>query len=503
MTDSGRDSRRIPPISRWFIEPAATARIQPRFLNQPKYTGTVPNHPEQNPLNRPRATPFWVLTLLCGLAGVLPACTSFTASEPPQPRVIRRPDLTPLPPPRAKGEPDMRVRLAARQTAATVAGPREVRVSPAGDAAQLRVLATPVEFNLTVAAWNLRDARGQRTVIPRSGAKADDQLIVRPVAAAPLSLNGVTYAGEFRFMPRRFDESDSAALPTFDVIEFVPLEQYLPGVVSKELIPSWSLEAFKAQTVAARSYAIHERDRSIRDGATFDVEASEQDQAYAGATTNPTAIEAVKATRGQVLLFNGSVLRTYYSSCCGGRAGSARDTWPIQKGFEFNLAEPIQGRDRPVPCPCNFSQRYRWTCTRPLPELVQRIRAYGRAENLSVRDLGSLSRVVVTANNDAGRPAAYRLFDNAGRWYPLSAEQLRLACNTPAQGLPPIDAKTRVFSGDLAFTFTDSTVRIDGRGFGHGVGMCQFGAEGHSRKGVPFAQILQYYYPGATLGFAY
>ena len=66
-----------------------------------------------------------------------------------------------------------------------------------------------------------------------------------------------------------------------------------------------------------------------------------------------------------------------------------------------------------------------------------------------------------------------------------------------------MDAKTRVFSGDLSFTFTEGSVRIDGRGFGHGVGLCQYGAEGMSRKGRGFVDILRYYYPGAVLERAY
>ncbi len=436
---------------------------------------------------------------LTAAAALLGGCSTYSSET--EPRVIRRPDLTPLPPARAVGEPEMRVRLAAKQTKAVIGGPHEVSVSPVGDRSQTRVIATPVEFVLSAGSWTATDGRKRTMSIPRLGSRRDDALVVRAVGPAAMTFGPSSYPGEFRLAPRRDPAGDG--VPEFDVIEFVPLEQYLPGVVSKELISTWSLEAFRAQVVAARTYAMQERARSMGEGATFDVEASEQDQAYGGSTANPTAIKAVNDTRGQVLKWNGTVLRSYYSSCCGGRAGSARDTWPISKGFEFNLAAPIQGVKRDPACPCEFSGRYRWTVVRERQDLIDRLAAYGEQTNLAVRGIRSLSKVVVATQNDTGRPASYRVFDAAGKWYPLSAEQLRLACNTVAPGRAPVDAKTRVFSGDLAFTFTGDSVRIDGRGFGHGVGLCQFGAEGMSRKGRGFMDILRYYYPGAVLERAY
>lgn len=405
----------------------------------------------------------------------------------------------------------MRVRLAGRQAKATLGGPREVTISPVGDKSETRVVSTPVELVLGVSSWQVTDSRKRLTSIPRFGSRREDALVVRAVGPSDITLGGTPYPGDLRLVPRREGgggEAGGSATggpvgPTFDVIEHVPLERYLPGVVSKELISTWSLEAFRAQAVAARTYAMQERARSVAEGATFDVEASEQDQAYGGVTTNPTALKAVLDTRGQVLKWNGTVLRSYYSSCCGGRAGSAKDTWPTGKGFEFNLAAPIQGAVRTPACPCEFSGRYRWTVVRERQDLVDRLSAYGNQTNLAVRNLRSLSRINVQTVNETGRPSSYRVFDGEGKWYPLSAEQLRLACNTVAPGRAPVDAKTRVFSGDLNFTFAGESVRIDGRGFGHGVGLCQFGAEGQARQGRGFVEILRSYYPGAVVERAY
>lgn len=397
----------------------------------------------------------------------------------------------------------MRVRLAAKQDRATLGGPRVISVVPWTDRKQARVLSAPVDFGLSDSTWLLTDARGGRSVIPRSGFKGQDPLVITPVGPSGITFGSGVFPGEVRLVPRR---DGAAEARTFDVIEHIPLEQYLPGVISRELFANWSLDTFKAQVVAARSYALHERARSIGEGAAFDLEASQQDQAYNGATANPTAIRAAAETRGQVLKWNGQVLRAYYSSCCGGRPGSAKDTWPTRAGFEFNLAEPIQARVRDFDCPCNASQRYRWTVSRDRGELVRRLAAYGRSENFAIRGLSSLSKVIVATVNNAGRPASYRISDASGKWYTLSAEQLRLACNFTGNGAGesiPLDAKARVSSGDLQFTFTGDTVKIDGRGFGHGVGLCQFGAEGMAKQGKSWTDILKAYYPGAALDRMY
>src|SRR5690606_21035761 len=136
-------------------------------------------------------------------------------------------------------------------------------------------------------------------------------------------------------------------------------ESYLPGVVAKELYQTWPLPTFQAQAVCARSYALHERGRARAAGRLFDVEATTQDQVFAGATDLPVAHSAVESTRGQVITYRGGVLRAYYSSTSGGRAASAADTWPTGPGFEFNQAFPLQAAPRQY-----FDQAspaYRWT----------------------------------------------------------------------------------------------------------------------------------------------
>ncbi len=287
----------------------------------------------------------------------------------------------------------------------------------------------------------------------------------------------------------------------FDLVESIPIERYLPGVLAKELYFGFHPTAYEAQAIAARTYALHERSRRMRTGDHFDVESTTMDQAYAGADSHPRAADAARKTAGRVLTWNGGLLRTYYSSTCGDRPASARDTWPTTRGFEYNLAEPIQATPRR--CACEASPRHRWSVTRPAASAARRLARWGELNGHPIRRLEGLSSIDVAGRNAAGRPNRYRVTGADGGIHELTGEQLRLALNTNRAGLPKITMKDRALSGDVDVTVAGGRVVIEGRGFGHGVGMCQFGAEGLARQGFPAEEILRRYYPGAGLERAY
>ncbi len=410
-------------------------------------------------------------------------------------------------------EPIVRVRVAHDLDEAAIAGPASVSVRPSRRPELARTLATPLNVRRTDGAWVLRDGSGASLTIPLAWpADRREALLIRSVGEAALTLGGKPFPGEFVLFPSLGTPpppgatapvgGPGASSGRFDVIEHVGIESYLEGVVSKELLRNWSLNAYKAQAIAARSYALHERERSMASGEMFDLEASELDQAYAGLSAHPTASRAVAETRGIVLTFAGHILRAYYSSTCGGRAGSAKDVWPTTIGFEFNLAPPLQGH--PGDDPCHASPRYRWTVNRPRDDISRRIAAYGRDQGLAVRAIKSLAKVEVARANAYGRPSRYRVYDADGRAWTLSAEQVRTGCNwTGSSGLPPLTPATRVYSGDAEFAIDRNSITINGRGFGHGVGLCQYGCEALARRGRDPTQILLHYYPGARLERAY
>lgn len=420
------------------------------------------------------------------------------------------------------GEPEIRVRLLAGTSAVRIGStaPRSpVWASVVGSLRPASRLGGPVDIRIDPAGgFLLRDATGLEAKFDRA---AEVQLsAAEPGAAAPgsglrgtgaarsggaergsaepmLTVNGKRYPGTLRLLAR-----SDVSPRSFDVIEQVGTEVYLEGVVAAELFASWPRATFAAQAVAARSYALHERARARMAGQRHDVEASTADQAYSGASGNSIAAKAVAETRGVVLTWQGQVVRAYYSSTSGGRAASARDTWPTGPGFEYNLAGPIQAQVREDEWGAS-SPWHRWTVLRTRQEMTTRLKEWGRRNGQPVRNLTTLQGVRVLERNGAGRPSKFAVVQAGGGQFVLTAEQLRGACNQEATGVPPVTVPTRVHSGDMEWTFTGDAISIRGRGFGHGVGMCQWSAKEMAERGSEWQGIIATFYPGARVERAY
>ncbi len=441
-------------------------------------------------LTRRQAAVGAVALLLLGAVIGVASCQSWTRPTTAVPRDVG----VELP-----GEPDVRVRIRTGIGQTRLSGATRFEIgSPAGVVTEI---SGPADVKVDAATGRLSivGANGVGTVLePWAAADVAGE---ESGEGARITVDGTVYPGRLRLIPRPLRAADGTIAGSFDVVALIPVETYLPGVIAKELYQHWSLGAFEVQAVAARSYALHERQRSIGVGRDFDVESTTADQVYGGSTVLPVALQAVKNTRGVVLTWEHRLLRTYYSSTCGGRTASAADTWPTTAGFEYNLDPPLQSHSRPSMC--TDSKLYRWTVARDIDELTRRVRAWGASSGNEIKRASTIINVSVDRTNGDNRPAAYRLRDSDGRSYLLSAEELRIACNFSASGLPAITSQTRVASGDIAFVFNGSQVSISGRGFGHGVGMCQHCAQAMAARGDDWRTMLVRFYPGAKLERAY
>jgi stage II sporulation protein D len=278
----------------------------------------------------------------------------------------------------------------------------------------------------------------------------------------------------------------------FDAVNHLRMEEYLPGVVAKELIPGWLPACYEAQAVAARSYALFILGRS--QGATFDLVAGVTNQAYSGEVKTGRAADAVRKTRGSVVAYQDRILPAYYYASSG---GIGQDAWEV---FTSSPKIPAFTGRNFGSLEAEFSSSRWGPFTRPRRELALRYAAWGSAAKNPIANLRDIRSIRVHEKNAAGRPTDYAITSDDGKTYILHAEQFRSASNQSASGAASLDKTNTLKSG-----FVDVEVRGDlvyfanGRGYGHGVGMSQHGAQALAQKGYSFSDILQYFYPGTRL----
>jgi stage II sporulation protein D len=244
-------------------------------------------------------------------------------------------------------------------------------------------------------------------------------------------------------------------------INVIPLEDYLAAVLGSEMPSSFPAEALKAQAVAARTYAVRRKIEAW--GKPFHLGATVLHQVYGGAKAeDPHSRQAVKETRGEVLTYQMDPIEAFFHSSCGGRTES---------GFE------ALGRDRPylqpVDCACATEARTRWN------------EAFGPGDFKplvnEVRDMKVLERT------PTGRVKRVALATPRGKKVATGAD-LRRALGY--MKLRSLSFEVKAAKGKIT---------VSGQGFGHGAGMCQWGAKAYAEKGWDYKRILEHYYSGAEL----
>lgn len=283
-------------------------------------------------------------------------------------------------------------------------------------------------------------------------------------------------------------------------INKLPIETYLVGVLAKELYPSWSPETYRAQAIAARTYALYQILTEESDS-LWDVSADEGSQMYGGRKAEtPKAREAVTATRGQVLMTTWQnqmgIFCSFFSSCSGGASQDpfdARGDMPVGPLSARNLT--------PWEITANCPKFYWGPLTIRKADVTRAVQAWGMRNELPyLTALGPIQKVTITRRNPTtGRPVELALIDIAGRSAPIRAEEFRLALLQDPAGIIPAPQSSQCDIVDAG----ESIRLINGRGYGHGIGLSQWGAQGMAVAGRNAYQILSYYYPGASLHTAW
>ena len=509
-------------------------------------------------------------------------------------------------------EPDLRIRVAALRSASPL-----VRLTnPSGklmmQGAGLapRAVRTPIDVRQSANGWRVVELAGSKRAANLDVALAGPSEFHPPAGVhGVVAFDGTDWPGPLRLVPVT---EEAGAI---DVVIDVPLERYLPGVLAKELLRSWDLEAFKAQAIAARSFAIceHAHWSSVRH---YDLIAGEASQAWVGVTKDPKPREAVQATRGMVLSFEGRVVPCYYSSTCGGTPANAAES--LTRNPNHGIAPLAAGATAATShrdC-CADAPRFRWQQSFANTVICERIRRWatdqreaqaereGRMQSARAAATGtsgtasasasplnnmrtastastsvasaagstlksesvtsepavgaramtavgapavsapsarvadgpaasnavsaamqsatqaptrngivdiaddaplselaalqSIRSIDIMSVNAANRPTRLAIHDSTGRVLQLRAEDFRRAVNYAREGEPT--PKDRLNSSHLSkVTVKGTEIQFVGQGFGHGVGMCQYGAQSMARSGANALLILRTYYPGAAV----
>lgn len=255
------------------------------------------------------------------------------------------------------------------------------------------------------------------------------------------------------------------------LVGLLTLDDYVHGVVSAEVPKNWPMEALKAQAVAARSFALAKLRERARSGRDWMLEATIMDQVFDHSRKHDLAEAAVRATRGEVLMGPGGVATAHYHADCGGHTDEPRDVWG---GGETMGTAQDQCATRPA------SQ---WRMVASLSDLANKLKAQGK---LSFQT--KIASLIVANRTEGGRARDVQMTSLAGDVVKLSGEELRATLGYMNLRSTKFEVKT----------FGDR-VEFSGRGFGHGTGLCQWGARGLASRGADYRTILRHYYPKLEL----
>ncbi len=300
---------------------------------------------------------------------------------------------------------------------------------------------------------------------------AFDRLEITPQKQPTIRVNGHLYRGHVRLF-KRTDGRVSA-------VNVLPIEEYLASVVDSEMPASFHDAARQAQAIVARTYARYQQQHADP-AAVYDLFNSQRSQKYLGveytdsngrrlAGESASSRRTVTDTRGIVLQHRGHLFSAYYSAVCGGRTTEGQEL--------FEDAAPVL---KSVPCEwCCESKYFRWTA-----EVSEQDFLHGLRDLKPVLNLASIQQ---TAGPGDGVISRFQIGDGKQS---LTINGIELRERLPAGTLR---------SPHFALSLNKHVVKVAGRGHGHGVGLCQWGANGQAQAGKSCFEIVRYYYPGASL----
>lgn len=336
----------------------------------------------------------------------------------------------------------------------------------------------------------------------------------KSTTSTPIKVDGKNFRGDIGI--KRYNDSD------LTIINRLLLEEYLYSVVPKEMSGTWPLEAQKAQAVAARNYAI--QNLGIHKQYGFDLCATSHCQVYGGFDSeHETSRKAVDETRGKFLTYKGNLVTPFYHSNSGGHTENSENIWSAPIDYLKGVNDPFS-----VGAPNDT-----WTYVMSKDQIQDLL----NSKQLSV---GELNGVQVTAYSDFGRVLKLELSGSADKkilekekvrsifgynnikstWFTVSTDASATVITGNASEPQQISSSdffvltadgTKQMNGGLNqmvvfngidlknISFNAQQYVFTGKGWGHGLGMSQWGAKKMAEEGYTYDQILTYYYTGTQI----
>lgn len=255
------------------------------------------------------------------------------------------------------------------------------------------------------------------------------------------------------------------------VVNEILMEDYLKGVLPLEASASWPMEALKTQAIASRTYALFQS--ILKKDQKFALSKDVLSQVYGGKESEHAQTNlAIESTRGQILTYDKKIFPAYFHSTCGGKTTQAEYAWDVEPN------KALRGID------CNFcwaSKHYRWNAAFTSAEILKRLKVKGIK-------MGEISSIQAADLDKSGRARSFIIVHSQG--------QIKLHSNDFRLWMDPMKFKSTLI---LSIDKTKNGFAFRGKGWGHGVGVCQFGMRQLAKLGYTSKQILEYYYPGSEI----
>lgn len=246
------------------------------------------------------------------------------------------------------------------------------------------------------------------------------------------------------------------------LINELPLEEYVKDVVAEEVGPDWEMEALKAQAVVSRTYALYQK--SMNGDSIYQIASSVLNQVYKGHNHDVRVAYAVAETSGEILTYDNRPIAAFFHSTCGGRTENPEDvfgkSYPYLRSVESN---------------CEISPYWIWERRIQLTEIEKALNISG-IRGISIKSYTSTNRV--------------KQLDITGdtKTTTINATDLRKALGW-----------SRLPSTNFTIVREGNSMIFKGKGYGHGVGLCQWSSQEMAREGKNYKEILSFFYPGTTI----